>query len=108
MKKALKYSFLIIITIVFLFPVVYMLACSFMGKAQISTLLNFSNGTYKDLNLIPDRFSFNQYYQVFFRRPEYLLKFWNSIKEGHFKAALIGGKWRISKLSFDLWLDGKE
>ena len=30
------------------------------------------------------------------------------IKEGHFKAAFIGGKWRISKLSFDLWLDGKE
>ena len=30
------------------------------------------------------------------------------IKEGRFKAAFIGGKWRISKLSFDLWLDGKE
>ena len=23
------------------------------------------------------------------------------IKEGHFKAAFIGGKWRISRLSFD-------
>ena len=79
MKKVLKYSFLIIITIIFLFPIVYMLACSFMGKAQISTLLDFSNGTYKNLDLIPDRFSLNQYYQVFFRRPEYLLKFWNSI-----------------------------
>ena len=30
------------------------------------------------------------------------------IKEGHFKAAFIGGKWRISKPSFDIWLDGKE
>ena len=30
------------------------------------------------------------------------------IKEGHFKAAFIGGKWRISRLSFDLWLDAKE
>lgn len=30
------------------------------------------------------------------------------IKEGYFKATFIGGKWRISKLSFDLWLDGKE
>lgn len=30
------------------------------------------------------------------------------IKERHFKAAFIGGKWRISRLSFDLWLDGKE
>ena len=79
MKKVLKYSFLIIITIIFLFPIVYMLACSFMGKAQISSLLDFSNGTYKNLDLIPDRFSLNQYYQVFFRRPEYLLKFWNSI-----------------------------
>lgn len=79
MKKYIKYIFLIIFTILFLFPIVYMLACSFMGKAQISSLLDFSNGTYKNLDLIPDRFSLNQYYQVFFRRPEYLLKFWNSI-----------------------------
>ena len=79
MKKFIKYIFLIILTIVFLFPIVYMLACSFMGKAQISSLLDFSNGTYKNLKLIPVRFSLIQYYQVFFRRPEYLLKFWNSI-----------------------------
>ncbi len=79
MKKVIKYSFLISITIIFLFPIIYMLACSFMGKAQINSLLDFSNGTYKDLELIPDKFSLNQYYHVFFRRPEYLLKFWNSI-----------------------------
>lgn len=79
MKKVIKYSFLIIITIIFLFPIIYMLACSFMGKAQINSLLDFSNSTYKYLELIPDKFSLNQYYQVFFRRPEYMLKFWNSI-----------------------------
>lgn len=33
---------------------------------------------------------------------------YNLIKEGHFKADFIGGKWSISRLSFDLWLDGKE
>lgn len=38
----------------------------------------------------------------------YLNTVYKLIKEGHFKAAFIGGKWRISKLSFDLWLDGKE
>lgn len=30
------------------------------------------------------------------------------IKNGSFDAAFIGGKWRISKSSFDKWLDGKE
>ena len=79
MKKAIKYSFLIVITVIFLFPIVYMIACSFMGKTQISSLLDFSDGTYKNIDIIPEKFSVDQYYQVFFRRPEYLLKFWNSV-----------------------------
>ena len=77
--KVIKYIFLILITAVFLFPVVYMIACSFMSDSQVSSMLDFTNGEYKEINLIPEMFSLEQYYQVLFRRPEYLLKFWNSV-----------------------------
>lgn len=79
MKKIIKYIFLILIAAIFLFPIIYMFACSFMSNSQVKNMLNFSNGEYKTVEMIPDMFSLNQYYQVFFRRPEYLLKFWNSI-----------------------------
>lgn len=78
-KKILKYIFLTVITAIFLFPVVYMIACSFMSDSQISEMLDFANGEYKNLNMIPGMFTLEQFYQVFFRRPEYLLKFWNSV-----------------------------
>ncbi|MGN0502747.1 MAG: carbohydrate ABC transporter permease [Ruminococcus sp.] len=78
-SKLLKYIFLTVITAIFLFPVVYMIACSFMSGSQISEMLDFTNGEYKNLNIIPEMFTLEQYYQVFFRRPEYLLKFWNSV-----------------------------
>lgn len=79
MKKIIKYIFLLLITAIFLFPVVFMIACSFMSSSQISEMLDFANGEYKNLNMIPEMFSLEQFYQVFFRRPEYLLKFWNSV-----------------------------
>lgn len=79
MKKIIKYKFLILIAAIFLFPIIYMFACSFMSNSQVENMLNFSNGEYKTVEMIPDMFSLNQYYQVFFRRPEYLLKFWNSV-----------------------------
>lgn len=78
-KPVLKYVFLALITLIFLFPVIYMIACSFMSQQQLAQMLDFTNGEYKDLNLIPQMFSLNQFYMVFFRRPEYLLKFWNSV-----------------------------
>ena len=78
-KTMLKYIILIIITAVVLFPVVYMLACSFMSNSQVSNMLDFTSQEYKGLSIIPDMATLEQYYQVFFRRPEYLLKFWNSV-----------------------------
>lgn len=77
--KVIKYTVLILITGLFLFPVVHMIACSFMPDSQIRNMMNFTNGEYKNINLVPEMFSIEQYYQVFFRRPEYLLKFWNSV-----------------------------
>ena len=79
MKKLIKYIFLILIAAIFLLPIIYMFACSFMSNSQVENMLNFSNGEYKTVEMIPNMVSLNQYYQVFFRRPEYLLKFWNSV-----------------------------
>lgn len=79
LKVIFKYIFLIMLVIIFLFPVIYMVACSFMSNSQVSSMLDFTNGEFKKINLIPDMFSLEQYYQVFFRRPEYLMKFWNSV-----------------------------
>lgn len=78
-KTVLKYFLLVLITLVFLFPVIYMIACSFMSQRQLTEMLDFANGEYKSVELIPQLFSLNQYYKVFFRRPEYLIKFWNSV-----------------------------
>ena len=77
--KILKYILLIAVTVLFLFPVIYMLACSFMTGSQVSEMLNFSDGKYKELNMIPNMATLEQFYQTLFRKPEYLLKFWNSV-----------------------------
>ena len=78
-KLIFKYILLFIIAAVFVFPVIYMIASSFMPQSQVNGMLDFSGGEYKDINLIPQKATLEQYYQVFFRRPEYLLKFWNSV-----------------------------
>lgn len=79
MKRVLKYTLLLLITGIFLFPVIYMLACSLMPSSQVNSMLDFTSGEYKGISLIPHKATFMQFYQVFFRRPHYLLKFWNSV-----------------------------
>ncbi len=76
--KILKYIFLVILVGVFIFPLIYMLACSFMSPVEINETLSFTGDSYKELDLTPSMFSLEEYYQVFFRRPEYLLKLVNS------------------------------
>ena len=78
-KLILKYILLILITLIFLFPVIYMVSASFMPESQVNTMLDFTNEEYKSVKLIPEKATGEQYYQVFFRRGEYLHKFWNSV-----------------------------
>ena len=91
----------IIFAIVFIYPTVVTLANSFMSSTEISanygTVLEkdkndtgwwYNNDnkdtTYKNdkvmIKLIPSRVTFSQYASVLFRSPEYLFKFWNSVK----------------------------
>lgn len=78
-KIVMKYILLFFIVAVFIFPVVYMIACSFMPQSQVKEMLDFTADGYRQLDLVPKKATFEQFYQVFFRRPEYLLKFWNSV-----------------------------
>ncbi len=75
----LKYLLLIFIVLLFLLPIIYMLANSFMSTEEISEAYTASTEHYLSFHLIPDRFSLEQYYQAFLRRPQFLKLFWNSI-----------------------------
>ncbi len=77
--KTLRYICLFMLVVLFIFPVVYMIACSFMPSSQVSKALDFTDSTYKSLDMIPEMFTFNQHYQVYFRNPQYLYEFFNSL-----------------------------
>lgn len=78
-RKYLHYIIVFLIISIFLFPVVYLIACSFLSDRQVHKVLDFSGTDYKHIELIPEMFSLKQYYRVFFRSPECLRKFWNSV-----------------------------
>lgn len=78
-KTILKYTLLIILTVIFLFPVVYMIISSFMSSKEVREMLDFTTGSYASLKLFPEDFSLEQYYKVFFRNSKYLSEFWNSV-----------------------------
>ncbi|MBQ3265473.1 MAG: carbohydrate ABC transporter permease [Ruminococcus sp.] len=75
----LKYAALVLIVLMFLLPIVYMLANSVMPTKEITDAYTTSPDHYASFHLIPDRFSLEQYYQAFLRRPQFLNLFWNSV-----------------------------
>lgn len=87
MKKGwFRYGILCILALLILFPVIYTLSNSFMSNREIlyyygglvsDTLGN--TGRWLPFHLIPDSFSLDEYYRIFLRRPDYLVKFWNSL-----------------------------
>ena len=73
---------LILFAIVLVFPLVYMLANSFMSGKEILSHYNdilHASGNPISFHLIPDQLSLEGFYQVFLRQPDYLMKFWNSL-----------------------------
>ena len=69
-KKSLKYLLLIVLTLIFLMPVVFMVISSFMSSKEVSSMLDFTTGQYASFKLIPEHFSLEQFYKVFFRNGE--------------------------------------
>lgn len=90
-KIALVTFILAVFALVFLMPIVLTVTNSFMTKSEIAANYGsvFSSSTNKKntlvskevtLKFIPDEFSFSQYVSVLFKSPDYLYKFWNSVK----------------------------
>ena len=67
-----------------LFPVVYTVAGSFMSPAEVlhyyQAVQSPAQGAASArLHLVPDLISLESFYQILLRRPDYLIKFWNSL-----------------------------
>lgn len=77
-KSKLKYVLLIIASIIVLTPIIFMIANSFMSSSEIARTYDFSGDTNVVLKFVPDLVTFKQYYNVLFKTPEFLIKFWNS------------------------------
>ncbi|MGN1122287.1 MAG: carbohydrate ABC transporter permease, partial [Eubacteriales bacterium] len=81
---------LLFIAFVFLAPTILTITGSFFTQSELTS--NYgqifegagSGGSYisekTNLKFIPDKVSFRQYFTVLFLSPEYLLKFWNSVR----------------------------
>lgn len=71
-----------LLSVVVLFPVLYMVVSSFMSPQEVNRYYATAFSKEGDgamLHLIPDLISLESLYQVFLRRPDYLMKFWNSL-----------------------------
>ena len=85
--KGIIYILLTFASAALLFPLVYMVCNSFMESREVMkayALLTGNSGISSDakrlsIHLIPERVSLIQYYQALFRKPTFLVMFWNSV-----------------------------
>lgn len=75
------------------FPVLYMLLNAFMKPEELS---RYYTGDNMSFHMLPDEFSLIGFYQIIFRRPDFLVKFWNSLL---LSGAVIFGQCLISSLA---------
>ena len=87
---ALIFVFFAVVSLVFVMPTVLTFTNSLMSKGEIAANYGqiFSSvsgdakvfvATETNLKLIPDRVTFDQYFNVLIKNPQYLIKFWNSV-----------------------------
>lgn len=81
----LKYLPLIILAVIVLFPVILMIANSFMDKGEVLSAYGIMssdtpvNSGFMKFKFIPELVTLKQYYTVLFRKPNFLVMFWNSV-----------------------------
>lgn len=80
-KIVTKKILLTIISLIIIWPMIFIAANSFMSNEEVDNNYRYteSRGNYLNMILIPEEVSLQQYYQILFRRPAYLMKFWNSV-----------------------------
>jgi len=88
LNRLLLFLLLAILAFALLFPIVFMLADSFMDEDEVvstyyvSNAENYGAGSanrYIRINLIPEQATLMQYYHALLREPVFLVMFWNSI-----------------------------
>ena len=102
-KKKLRISNIIISAILVcmaamvLLPVVFIAANSFMDTREIARSYGGITGTAKQIlpHIIPERATLAQYAEVFWAKPDYLVKFWNSMA---LTLAIVAGQVIVSCL----------
>ncbi len=81
--------FLLLVAFVFLMPTFLTISSSFFTQSELASNYGMifetaGKGSYiskqTSLKFIPDKVSFGQYFTILFLSPEYLFKFWNSVK----------------------------
>lgn len=77
-------------------PVIYMAADSVMSTEEIVQSYQVSEDSFMKLHLVPRHFSLEQYYQAFFKQPEFLKMFWNSML---YAVPMVAGQVCVSVLA---------
>ncbi|MGG6311124.1 carbohydrate ABC transporter permease [Paenibacillus macerans] len=99
---------LIVLTALFLYPLLLTFANSFMTESEIAA--NYAplaggeaaqaeggdNSEYARMKWIPQRVALSQYYDVLIGRPQFLFMFWNSVK---ITAPIIAGQIAVAALA---------
>lgn len=100
LSSLLWYTVLGLISLVALLPILYMLANSFMGAEEIRKYYGaiFGDGgkATMSFHMIPDAVTLDGYYQMLLRRPDYLMKFWNSL---FLTCSIVAGQVIVSCIS---------
>lgn len=109
-KNALKVILtvlLVAMSIAVLSPVIYCLICSFMSPEEVMGHYGpvLTGRGMAEIHLLPEKLSFQSYYEVFLAAPNYLIKFWISlilctvIVAGQVLVSMMGG-FSFSKFKF--------
>lgn len=80
--KAVAYFILIILSVIVLFPLVFMVCGSFMGREEIAgsyRSMILSGEESQNFHIIPEKVTLQGYAEVFLLNPSYLSKFWSSM-----------------------------
>ena len=70
------------ITVIYMAPLIITFTNSFMSSTEVERNYNVSGmeeGSYVDMNLIPEKVTLSQYAELLFDSPVYLNMFWNSV-----------------------------
>lgn len=71
------------ITVIYMAPLIITFTNSFMSSTEVERNYNVSGmeeGSYVDMNLIPEKVTLSQYAELLFDSPVYLNMYWNSVK----------------------------